>query len=126
MLAEERLVAFLGTSDATRARAFYEGVLGLTCVDDHEFLITFDCGPARVALQKLDSPVTPPHGTALGWHVNDLTSVMKALMSRGVVFERFEALDQDEMGVWRPGGPTTGVAWFKDPDGNLLSLSSAG
>jgi catechol 2,3-dioxygenase-like lactoylglutathione lyase family enzyme len=125
MLPEERLTAFLSTSNAARARAFYEGVLGLTCVDDHEFLITFDCGPARVALQKSSQPITPPHGTALSWQVKDLEGEMKALIGRGVVFERFEGHDQDEMGVWRPA-PNTGVAWFKDPDGNLLSLSLAG
>jgi catechol 2,3-dioxygenase-like lactoylglutathione lyase family enzyme len=125
MLTQERLTAFLQTSDAARAKAFYEGALGLTCVDDHEFLITFDAGPARVALQKSHEPITPPHGTAMGWEVKDLEGEMKALIARGVVFERFEGHDQDEMGIWRPA-PNTGVAWFKDPDGNLLSLSFAG
>jgi hypothetical protein len=51
--------------------------------------------------------------------------VMKGLIARGVAFERFEGMDQDELGIWRPAGPTSGVAWFKDPDGNLLSLSLA-
>ena len=124
MLVQETLVAFLGTADAARARSFYEGVLEMTLIGDHEHLMTFQSGAARVALQKLDQ-VTPPHGTALGWNVTDLPSVMRQLMARGVVFERFEGMDQDDLGIWRPAGPTTGVAWFKDPDGNLLSLSVA-
>jgi hypothetical protein len=99
-------------------------VLGLTFIGEHEHLIIFDAGAARLMLQKLDA-VTPPKGTALGWNVTDLPGVMKALIARGVAFERFEGMDQDELGIWRPAGPTTGVAWFKDPDGNLLSLSLA-
>jgi catechol 2,3-dioxygenase-like lactoylglutathione lyase family enzyme len=121
MLAQETLVAFLGTSKPAEARAFYEGVLELALVDDHQFLMVFQSGPARVSLQKLDK-VTPPHGTAMGWNVKDIRATMRALMARGVAFERFEGMDQDELGVWSPA-PGTGVAWFKDPDGNLLSLS---
>ncbi len=124
MLAQEKLVAFLGTSNADAARAFYEGVLGLTFVADHEYLVIFDSGAARLMLQKTDA-VTPPHGTALGWHVKDLATSMRDLARRGVAFERFDGMDQDEMGVWRPEGPATGVCWFKDPDGNLLSLSQS-
>ena len=121
MLGQEKLVAFLGTTDAEAARAFYEGVLGLAFVGDNEFLITFETDSARLMLQKLDV-VTPPHGTALGWWVKDLRGTMRALIGRGVRFERFDGHDQDELGVWSPA-PGAGVAWFKDPDGNLLSLS---
>ena len=124
MLAEETLVAFLATSDPERARAFYEGVLELPLVLDNEYLMTFQSGAARVALQKLDH-VTPTQGTALNWHVRDLRPIMRALMARGVVFERYERLEQDELAIWSPE-PGTGVAWFKDPDGNLLSLTQSG
>jgi catechol 2,3-dioxygenase-like lactoylglutathione lyase family enzyme len=124
MLAQETLVAFLATANSQAARAFYEGVLGLTFVLEHEHLIVFQSGAARLALQKGDA-VTPRVGTSLGWNVSDLRGEMRALMARGVAFERFEGMEQDELGVWSPGGPTTGVAWFKDPDGNLLSLSLA-
>jgi len=122
MLAEQRLVAFLGTSKPDEARAFYEGKLGLTLALDDPHLMFFDSGAARVALQKLES-VTPPHGTAIGWNVDDLRGTIRTLMERGVRFERFEGHDQDELGVWSPA-PGHGVAWFKDPDGNLLSLSN--
>ena len=124
MLANETLVAFLATSKPEAARAFYEGVLGLTFVTEHQYLVVFESGASRLMLQKADA-VTPPHGTALGWEVKDLRGEMRALTARGVTFERFEGMGQDEMGVWSPG-PGAGVAWFKDSDGNLLSLSQAG
>jgi catechol 2,3-dioxygenase-like lactoylglutathione lyase family enzyme len=101
MLAQNRMVAFLSTTDAGRARVFYESVM----------------------LQKTDT-VTPPHGTALGWIVGDIRAAIQALSARGVVFERFSEMDQDDLGVWSPA-PGAGVAWFKDPDGNLLSLSQS-
>ncbi|HZZ88389.1 MAG TPA: VOC family protein [Caulobacteraceae bacterium] len=125
MLAQEQLVAFLATADAAAARAFYEGVLGLTFVTDHEHLMVFESGSSRVSLQKTDG-VVPPRGTAMGWHVQDIRASIRDLTARGVTFERFDGMDQDELGVWSPAGPATGVAWFKDPDGNLLSLSQGG
>jgi len=121
MLTQERLVAFLATADSKRARAFYEGVLGLTFTGEHEYLVTFDWGGAGLKLQKA-AKVDPPHGTALGWTVKDLRETMRGLVARGVVFERYpDNHEQDEMGVWSPV-LGHGVAWFKDPDGNLLSV----
>jgi catechol 2,3-dioxygenase-like lactoylglutathione lyase family enzyme len=122
MLTEERLVAFLATADAARARAFYEGKLELTLVLDEEHLMFFESGPARLALQKSDKPVTTPFGTAEGWNVRDLRANDRDLMARGVVFERFEGMQQDDLNIWSPV-PGEGVAWFKDPDANLLSLN---
>ncbi len=121
MLTEQKLVGFLGTSNAEKARAFYEGVLGLPFKLEIEHLVVFDWGAGRLMLQKTDK-VTPPFGAAMGWQVGDIRAQMRELMSRGVVFERFAGMTQDEMGVWSPE-PGSGVAWFKDPDGNLLSLS---
>jgi catechol 2,3-dioxygenase-like lactoylglutathione lyase family enzyme len=122
MLAQERLVAFLATSKPDDARRFYEGVLGLTFVMDEPHLLVFESGASRVFLQKAQS-VNPPHGTAMGWSVKDLPGTIRGLMARGVTFERFYDMDQDELGIWSPT-PGHGVAWFKDPDGNLLSVSS--
>ncbi len=81
---------------------------------------TFRSGASVVSLQKTDV-VTPPHGTAMGWNVGDLRGTIRALVSRGVRFERYEGMDQDELGIWSPV-PGVGVAWFKDPDSNLLSV----
>ncbi len=123
MLGQEKLVAMLGTTDPQRARDFFEGKLGLAFVGDHGHALVFETANARLMIQKVQT-VTPPHGTAMGWSVGDLRPIMRALISRGVVFERFEGMEQDELGVWSPPGASAGVAWFKDPDGNLLSLSS--
>ena len=121
MLANEKLEAFLATADAGRARAFFEGVLGLTFVEDNEYLVMFETDSARLNLQKTDV-VKPPFGTAVGWQVKDLRGTIRGLMDRGVTFERYENMAQDDLAIWSPG-PGVGVAWFKDPDGNLLSLS---
>ncbi|HEY3799907.1 MAG TPA: VOC family protein [Caulobacteraceae bacterium] len=120
MLIDEKLVGILTTAKPKEARAFYEGVLGLTFTMDEEHVMAFDAGPWRVMLQKGPS-VTPPFGTAMGWNVKDLRAAMRDLLARGVVFER-NGLNQDEMGVWSPM-PGEGVAWFLDPDGNRLSLN---
>ncbi len=122
MLAHETLEAFLGTSNSAAARAFYEGVLGLSFVGEHEHLVEFDAGSARVRLQKIEK-VSPPFGTALGWRVRDLKGTIRALVAKGVTFER-GGLPHDELGIWSPE-PGLGVAWFFDPDGNRLSLNGA-
>jgi catechol 2,3-dioxygenase-like lactoylglutathione lyase family enzyme len=121
MLAKEKLEAFLATSDAGRARAFFEGVLGLTFVEDNEYLVMFETDSARLNLQKTDV-VKPPFGAAVGWQVKDMRGTIRGLMDRGVTFERYENMGQDDLAIWSPG-PGVAVAWFKDPDGNLLSLS---
>jgi catechol 2,3-dioxygenase-like lactoylglutathione lyase family enzyme len=121
MLTDEKLVGFLATADPEAARAFYEGVLGLPFAGDHGPLLAFDWGRGRLMLQKIDK-VTPPHGTALGWNVADLRAAVRALAERGVAFERYDSMQQDELQIWSPV-PGEGVAWFKDPDGNLLSLN---
>lgn len=120
MLADERLVAFLWTADAKKARAFYEGLLGLAFDGDYGHLVFFNSGPARVALVRSDGPVTPPQGTAMGWDVADLRATVRDLKARGVEFEH--GANTDESGIWSPA-PGQGVAWFFDPDHNRLSVS---
>jgi catechol 2,3-dioxygenase-like lactoylglutathione lyase family enzyme len=103
------------------AKQFYEGTLGLRLVDDSEFALVFDANGVEVRIQKLKD-VSPPSGTVLGWRVDRLHEVMTDLTRRGVAFERFPFLEQDAQGVWTsPDG--TCVVWFKDPDGNTLSLT---
>ena len=119
MLADEKLVAFLTTANAAAARAFYEGVLELTLLTDDQHLMVFESGASRVALQKGER-ASPPHGTAVGWNVADLAGTIRTLMARGVAF--FDQGPDKELPIWSPV-PGHGVAWFKDPDGNTLSLS---
>src|SRR3569833_2847753 len=123
MLGQEKLVAMVATSAPARARAFFEDTLGLRSVAEHPHALLFDTANARLKIQKMET-VTPRAGTTLGWQVDDLRGVMLGLLARGVVFERVEGMEQDVLGGWSPAGPATGVAWFKDPDGNLLSLSA--
>jgi catechol 2,3-dioxygenase-like lactoylglutathione lyase family enzyme len=124
MLNDAQLTAFLATADPDRCRHFYENVLGLRVVSDDQFAIAFDCAGISLRIQKVEQ-LSPHSFTALGWQVNDLRKCVTALSKSGVTFERYPFLEQDELQIWQaPSG--TKVAWLKDPDGNLLSLSESG
>jgi catechol 2,3-dioxygenase-like lactoylglutathione lyase family enzyme len=121
MLAGETLVAFVATTDLDRAREFYEGALGLALVQRTSFACVFDAGGTSLRATLVERLDTAPY-TVLGWTVADIAATIAALGARGVAFERFDGVEQDELGVWRaPGGAL--VAWFKDPAGNVLSLT---
>src|SRR5690349_362977 len=121
MLGREGVVACVATADADRARGFYEAVLGLTLREDSPFALVFDANGVMLRIQKVPSVAPAPY-TALGWNVADIRQTMTGLMRRGVAFERYAGLVQDELGIWvSPGGAQEG--WFRDPDGNLLSLT---
>ncbi len=121
MLADGEIIAFLETSDPERARRFYSDVLGLTFVADTPFALIFDLNGTMLRISTIER-FTPAPYTVLGWKVADLRRDVEALRSRGISFERYETLAQDDLDIWTsPDG--TQVAWFKDPDGNLLSLS---
>lgn len=121
MLGSARLTAFVATANARRSQVFYESTLGLRLLEDDRFALLFDCNGTPLRIQKVEK-VEPPPFTVLGWQVPNIHEAVAGLSQRGVVFERFSFLQQDDVGVWvAPGG--TRVAWFKDPDGNLLSLA---
>lgn len=112
---------FLLTTDLSRARAFFEGLLGLTHRSTDKFGMEFNAGGALLRVALVDA-FTPQRGTTLGWHVPDVTAAVTELMARGVTFERYEGMATDDLGIWTtPDGGR--VAWFKDPDGNTLSVS---
>jgi catechol 2,3-dioxygenase-like lactoylglutathione lyase family enzyme len=120
MLGSINIVAFVPTRDSEKARAFYEGVLGLRFVKDDGFAVVMDANGIMVRIAK--AQFTPAPFTILGWQVHDIRTVASALQSKGVQFERFGFFEQDEVGIWTaPTGDK--VAWFKDPDGNILSVS---
>ena len=120
MLGAMNIVAFVPTKDTERARAFYEGVLGLRFVNDDGFALVFDANGIMVRVVR--TPFTPAQFTILGWQVKEIEKVVAGLQVSGVKFERFGFFEQDELGIWTaPGGGK--VAWFKDPDGNVLSVS---
>ncbi|HEX3244740.1 MAG TPA: VOC family protein [Chloroflexota bacterium] len=121
MLGNSALMAFVATANPDEARAFYRDILGLRLVDEHDFALVFDSSGTTLRIQKVESVAPVPY-TALGWRVDDIHASVHDLVERGVTFERFPGISQDNDAVWsNPFG--VGVAWFKDPDGNLLSLS---
>jgi catechol 2,3-dioxygenase-like lactoylglutathione lyase family enzyme len=118
-------IAFIPTTNPDAARTFYETTLGLTFVSDDNFAIVFHIGPTQTMLRvvRTRGAFTPNPFTIFGWEVTDIHATIADLASRGVKFLRFSIFEQDEDGVWTaPGGAQ--VAWFKDPDGNTLSLST--
>ena len=120
MLTNAILGAFVATADPAAAREFYENVLGLEFVSDEPFAVIFNANGTTLRIQKVQKVVVASY-TALGWHVKGIESVISKLKARGVEFIRVEGFGQNELGVVTfPGGAK--VAWFKDPDGNTLSL----
>ena len=121
MLGSTKIVAFIPTKDAEKARAFYEGVLGLRFVKDDGFAMVLDANGIMVRIAKMQE-FAPAQFTILGWQVSGIEAMARALQAKGVHFEIFGFFKQDELGIWTaPTGDK--VAWFKDPDGNILSIS---
>src|SRR5262245_12809513 len=121
MLADFKPMAFLATTDAARARAFYEGVLGLSFVSEDDFAVVYDALGIELRLQKVRE-LKPQQHTALGWSVDGIDKIVRDIAARGGKFERFPQLGQDTAGIWKsPSGAR--IAWLRDPDGNLLSLT---
>ncbi len=122
MLASDRIVCCIPTPDATRARGFYEGILGLAVESDDAFALVLRGQDATLRLVKVVN-FTPHPFTLMGWEVDDVGGTVRALSGRGVAFERYPGFLQDDFGIWTAPGGAAKVAWFKDPDGNLLSLT---
>ena len=121
MLGSTNIIAFVPTRDAEKARAFYEGMLGLRFVKDDGFAMVLDANGIMIRVAKMKD-FTPAPFTVLGWQVSGIEDVVRGLQNRGVHFEIFGFFKQDEIGIWTaPTGDK--VAWFKDPDGNILSVS---
>ena len=123
MLRDRQLVGFLLISDVERAKDFYCGVLGLPIRHEDDYAVVVDAGGTPLRLAVVER-VPEPVGTNVGWLVEDINASVRDLAARGIKFERFPGMEQDADGVWRPSPQSGGVAWFRDPDGNRLSLSS--
>jgi catechol 2,3-dioxygenase-like lactoylglutathione lyase family enzyme len=121
MLESARAIAFVPATDLGRARDFYEGVLGLEVLDVSSFACVFRVGGATLRVAVVGE-LSPQPFTVFGWAVEAISETMAGLAARGVEFLRYEGMDQDPAGVWvTPGGDR--IAWFRDPDGNVLSLT---
>lgn len=122
MLGNQKVQAFILTTDAARSRAFYEDTLGLRYVGEDDFAITMDSNGVELRLTKMRSHTPVPH-TVLGWCVEDVPAVAAKLRETGIRFEQYGIPGQDETGIWNMDGSTVKVGWFKDPDGNVLSIA---
>ena len=121
MLADKELKAFVPTLKPTEAKIFYQDILGLTLLSEDKYALEFNAN--GTLLRVITVPELKPQlFTVLGWNVADIVSIIHSLQEKGVVCEKYDFLQQDDLGIWTsPNGSK--VAWFKDPDGNILSLT---
>jgi catechol 2,3-dioxygenase-like lactoylglutathione lyase family enzyme len=116
------IIAFIATADAERAKVFYRDRLGLRLVSEDQYALVFDAAGTMLRVARVKE-VRQAQYTVLGWQVDDIATKVEELEAAGVKFERYGFPGQDEKGIWTPPGSTTKVAWFKDPDGNVLGLT---
>jgi catechol 2,3-dioxygenase-like lactoylglutathione lyase family enzyme len=122
MLGSQKLVAFVAVIDYAQSRAFYGDTLGLKFISQDNFALVMEGNGTRIRMAKVPNHQPAPF-TVLGWAVSHIEKMVEDLQSRGVQFERFGFMQKDGPPIWTaPGGDK--VAWFKDPDGNILSLSA--
>jgi len=115
------MVGFVVTADAARSREFYEGKLGFRVLGEDRLALVLDADGRMLRVQKMREH-TPKQYTILGWNVTDIEAAVARLGDAGVRCEFFGFPGQDERGIMT-FEDTTRVAWFKDPDGNILSVA---
>lgn len=121
VLGSQELVAFVATRDPSRAKEFYRDTLGLPLVSEDEFALVFDTAGTMLRVTRVQEVAAAKY-TVLGWRVADIVRTATNLQTAGITFERYLGMQQDELGIWKsPSGAR--VAWFKDPDGNTLSIT---
>ena len=119
-------VTFIITTDRAKAMAFYADVVGLKLMGEDDHAVTFDAGN-RTPLRLTEVPGFKAMGhTVLGWHVADIAAAARALVAKGAKFNVYDGFGQDADRVWHSPGGGAKVAWFNDPDGNVLSLTQVG
>ena len=120
MLGSAAIVSIIGTARADAAKQFYEGALGLKLLKDDSFAFVFDVDGRELRVSRVPA-VVPSTYAVLGFQVKDIAAAIDGLTPKGVKMERFGFFQQDERGIWAaPDG--TKVAWFRDPDMNMLSV----
>lgn len=121
-LKSSKPTVFLATAKAEDARAFYENVLGFELASDDPFALVYQLAGAELRLSKVPNH-TPLPFTVLDWQVGSIEAAHAALSAKGVSFSIFEGMGQDETGIWTSPDGGARILWFKDPDGNVLSVS---
>jgi catechol 2,3-dioxygenase-like lactoylglutathione lyase family enzyme len=121
MLTSGKMVGFIATTDYEKSRAFYEGKLGFEFISLDQFALVMRAGDHKIRISKVPG-FTPLQGTVLGWEVRDIEAIVTWLRDRGISTEKYPFVPDKDLGIWTaPSGDR--VAWFKDPDGNVLSVS---
>jgi catechol 2,3-dioxygenase-like lactoylglutathione lyase family enzyme len=121
MLSFNRFKAFVSTTNPDKSREFYKDKLGLKLLSEDNFGMEFEASGAHLRISVVERLIPQPF-TVLGWDTDDIISTVFMMKEKGIVFERYTFIEQDDSGIWTsPGG--TRVAWFRDPDGNILSIS---
>lgn len=121
MLLDGKTVAFVPSADLTQAERFYVDVLGLRRTDRNDFALVVEANGVTIRVTRVDD-FEPQAFTVLGFDVDDVERVARALALKGIEFERYAGMKQDSSGIWTaPGGSR--IAWFKDADGNILSIA---
>ena len=121
IMSTAKAVCFVCVTDRARAKEFYGGTLGFALKHEDNYAMGFDSNGTTLRVSPAKD-LKPQPFTVLGWEVADIKATVKALTEAGIEFVRVPGLPQDELGIWNPGGPVH-VAWFKDPDGNMLGVS---
>ena len=122
-LGSHEIIAFVATRDPDRAKTFYRDTLGLPLVSEDPFALVFDAHGTMLRVTTVPQVAVAAY-TVLGWRVPNIVTAARDLQKAGVTFERYAGMRQDERGVWKsPSGAL--VAWFKDPDGNTLSITQS-
>jgi catechol 2,3-dioxygenase-like lactoylglutathione lyase family enzyme len=115
-------VTFVVTRDRQRAKSFYGDLLGLPMLGEDDFAAVYDLGGIMLRLSSVEDHEPSPH-TVLGWDTPDIVEAALALREKGVTCTVYEGFGQDELGIWTSPDGRAKVAWFNDPDGNVLSLT---
>jgi catechol 2,3-dioxygenase-like lactoylglutathione lyase family enzyme len=124
MLGSADLIAFVPTRDPAAARRFYEQTLGLQFVSGDQFALVFNANGTTLRIADVSSVADfrPAPFTIVGWHVRNAEDSVGDLTKKGIRFERFPGMEQSALGIWCSPSEAK-VAWFKDPDGNILSIT---
>lgn len=121
MLEGKSLIAFVPTVKPAAAKAFYKDVIGLKLLSEDNFAMVFDANGTILRVTTVRE-LKPQEFTILGWNVDDIVSTIKSLNQKNIICERYGFFEQDDLGIWvSPNGAK--VAWFKDADGNILSIT---
>ncbi len=121
MLADKKLKAFIPTMAPDKAKTFYSDILGLKLLSQDDYALEYDANGTLLRIIIVQD-LKPHPFTALGWNVEDIFRTVHSLNKKNVFCEKYDFLEQDNFGIWTsPNGSK--VAWFKDPDGNVLSLT---